>query len=154
MLCRVNESKSRIVKKKSLISGSAVDSCYYCRDKKWLNNSFQTFILCQQFIVSLLQHTYTDLSRLSKQLSFSTCSHVNSFYTEHDRFPVHLLGIRIPYASIQTLDYFTDSLNKCRSECEPAHSFAAQRSADSDFQGTAHLQCVNKRPIQSAMGPD
>ena len=47
----------------------------------------------------------------------------------------------------------TVGLNKCRSGCEPAHlSFAAQRSADSDFQRTAHLQCVNKRPIHSATG--
>lgn len=58
-----------------------------------------------------------------------------------------------PRPSKHTSAEATDGLNKCRSGCEPAHlSFAAQRSADSDFQRTAHLQCVNKRPIHSATG--
>lgn len=47
----------------------------------------------------------------------------------------------------------TDSFrNNVHSKCGPI-SFATQRSADSDIERADHLQCINKRPEQSAIGP-
>lgn len=84
----------------------------------------------------------------------STCSvqWSDSYFKKEDRFPAHLLGIRvrvhIRLLQPQPLIAYINGVQGC----DPTHSFAAQWSADSDFQRAARVQSVNKRPVHSAEG--
>lgn len=52
-------------------------------------------ILCHQTLYLIFS-----VIAIGTNFLFTTCSHVNIFNTEDNRFPVYLLGIRSPYTSI------------------------------------------------------